>query len=183
MTTLHLEKQGESITFLRGTEPGATVVEAELRLGPGALGPDPHRHLAQTETFAVQSGSFVVLLEGREIVLAPGETAVVEPGQSHTFRNGSTEEECVVHCTVEPPLHFVWFLTEMGKVAIRNGGAWRDIPLLEAAYVLHRMGKEYRLAAMPPFVQDILFGILGRLAVLLGRTRDIAPMEGEPSAR
>jgi hypothetical protein len=65
----------------------------------------------------------------------------------------------------------------MARSAIRAGGSWKDAPLLEVAYLMHQVRDEYRLAGMPVLVQDLLFGLLARVAVLLGKTKEIAPKD------
>jgi mannose-6-phosphate isomerase-like protein (cupin superfamily) len=182
MITLNVEKQGERITFLAEADSAAPVAEAEILLAPGASGPPPHIHTRQRETFHVQSGRLIAIVDGRERTLEAGETVVVEAGQVHTFANTSPTEPVAFHGTVEPALHFQWFLGEMARAAIRAGGSWKDVPLLEVAYILHQVRSEYRLAGMPILVQDLLFGLLARAAVLLGKTKEIAAKDVEAAA-
>jgi len=44
-------------------------------------------------------------------------------------------------------------------------------------YVLHKLGPEYREASMPAPVQKVVAAVLGSLAVLLGKSRNLAPWE------
>jgi quercetin dioxygenase-like cupin family protein len=176
--TLNIEKQGESITFLAEADSTAQRAENEVRLAPGASGPPPHRHTKQREFFHVVSGSMIVIVEGKEHRAATGEMMVVEPGQVHTFANGSESDPLIIRGAVEPALHFQWFLSEMAKAAIRAGGSWRDVPLLEVGFLLYHVRDEYRLGGMPIFVQDLLFGALAWIAILVGRTKYIQPKEG-----
>jgi mannose-6-phosphate isomerase-like protein (cupin superfamily) len=181
MITLNVEKQGESITFLAEADTTAPRAEAEVRLAPGASGPPPHLHTKQHESFHVVSGRMIATVDGQQHTVEAGETLVVQPGQAHTFANASQTEPLIVRGTVEPALHFQWFLSEMAKSAIRAGGSWKDLPVFEAAYILHQMRDEYRLAGMPVLVQDIVFGLLARVAVLLGRTKHITPKHAAPA--
>jgi quercetin dioxygenase-like cupin family protein len=178
LITLNLEKQGESITFLAEADSTAPRVENEVRLAPGAVGPTPHCHTKQREFFHVVAGSMIVTVEGQTHRVATGETVVVEPGQMHTFANGSESDSLIIRGAVEPALHFQWFLSEMAKIAIRGGGAWNDVPLLEAGFLLYHMRDEYRLGGIPVVVQDLLFGALAWIAERVGRTRDIEPKHG-----
>jgi quercetin dioxygenase-like cupin family protein len=177
METLILEKQGESITFFGEADSGAPMVRGEVRMEPGAAGPPAHIHTRQRETFHIAAGSMRATLEGKVTVVGAGETLIVEAGQVHTFANASEVEPLVIHSTVEPALHFQWFLQEMARSAIRNGGSWQDLPFLEAAHMLYLMRDEYRLADLPAGLQRVAFGVLSRLARLLGRTREIAPWQ------
>jgi len=77
---------------------------------------------------------------------------------------------------VEPALKFQWFLSESAASAIRGGGSWRDMSLLDAGWILRRMKGEYRLAGMPDQIQDAVFLGLATLADLTGRSRHIGPM-------
>lgn len=175
MQTIELEKQGETLTFPARPDPAAPAVEFELRLSPGASGPAPHLHPRQSETFSVRSGRLRVKLADAEHVLEAGERLVVAPGQVHSFANGSETEPLVCDCRVEPALNFQWFLTEMARSAARANGSWDEMPLLEAAYILHNARDEYRLARMPSVVQSVLFRALAGAAVVLGRTKRIEP--------
>ena len=167
MLTFDLEKQGERITFFAEADSTATIVELEVSLAPGEVGPPSHIHTKQSETFHVVSGQMVAHL-GKQ-------NHIVEAGQAHTFANGSECDPLVMRVAVEPALHFQWFLTEMAKSAIRGGGSWKDIPLLELAYLLFEMRDQYRVSEMPTIMQSGLFGFLSQLAQLFGKTGQIAP--------
>jgi mannose-6-phosphate isomerase-like protein (cupin superfamily) len=180
MTTFALEKQGESITFFAAADSRAPMAENEILMAPGAAGPPPHIHTRQKEYFRVTSGRLVAKVDGQERVVEAGESLVVEPGQSHTFANASQTEPLVFRGKVKPALHFQWFLTEMAKAAIRSGGSWKDLPFLEAAYILFQVRGEYRVAGIPFALQDLILGSLARMAVLLGKTKNIAPMDPVP---
>jgi len=178
MITLNVEKQGEMITFLQEADSTAPRGELEVRLAPGADGPPPHIHREQKEVFTITSGRVIAKVDGQTHTVAEGETFVVKPGQLHTFSNGSETEPLVAHVAIEPALHFQWMLTEVAKSAIRAGGSWKDLPLLELAYIFYQVRDEYRVGGIPFWMQDIVFGALSRLAVLLGKTRAIAPKDG-----
>ena len=175
MLTFDLEKQGERITFFAEADSTATIVELEVSLAPGEVGPPSHIHTKQSETFHVVSGQMVAHLGKQNHIVEAGETLVVEAGQAHTFANGSESDPLVMRVAVEPALHFQWFLTEMAESAIRGGGSWKDIPLLELAYMLFEMRDQYRVSKMPTIMQSGLFGFLSQLAQLFGKTGQIAP--------
>lgn len=93
MITLNVEKQGEAITFLQEADSSAPRAEVELRLAPGADGPPPHIHTKQKEIFQVTTGRMIAEVGGQLHAVEAGMTLVVQPGQTHTFSNGSGEEE------------------------------------------------------------------------------------------
>jgi len=176
--TYALEAQGETLTFFGESDSAAPRVEFDVRIAPGAVGPESHSHPKQSERFAVTSGRLLATVDGVEHLVGPGEELLVEAGQLHTFRNASEGEPLVFRCTVEPALNFQWMLTESAKSAIRSGGSWKDASLLEACYILRQIPGEYRLAGMPAPVQNLLIGALAMLAVLLGKTRNVEPLQG-----
>ena len=74
-----------------------------------------------------------------------------------------------------PALDFQWFLSEAAKSAIRNGGNWKDMPLLEAGHLMWLSRDQQRVGGLPYFMQDILFGAISLLVLLTGRAKNIAP--------
>lgn len=170
-----LPKQGERVTVLSGAEPGAARLVAMLHLAPGAKGPMAHIHLRSREIFEIIEGSMHATVDGKSMQAGPGERIIVEPGMTHTFTNGRSDTEMVVRTTVEPPLRFLWFFDEAAKSANRNGGAWDDMPFLEAAYIMHVIRDEYRLAGLPGWIHVPLFALFAGLAVLTGARKRILP--------
>jgi quercetin dioxygenase-like cupin family protein len=176
MTTLHLEKQGESLTFFGEPDPLAQILEFECSMAPGKVGPEPHIHPLQTETFHVTKGRMHAIVDGQVRVLEEGETIVVEPGQVHTFSNADPEVPLTMRITIEPALNFQWYLSEAARSAIRNGGSWKDAPLLEVGYIVNQVIDEQDYPGFHPVVKRLIFGTLARLAVLLRRTGNITPL-------
>ncbi len=116
------------------------------------------------------------VVDGEERVIEEGETIVVAPGQTHTFTNPDPDRPLTMRITMEPALNFQWFLTEAARSAIRNGGSWKDAPLLETAYIIDQVIDEHDLPDLPPTVKRVLFRTLARLAVLLRKTGEIASL-------
>jgi mannose-6-phosphate isomerase-like protein (cupin superfamily) len=170
-----LPKQGERVSILSGAEAGAERLVVMLYLAPGAKGPMPHIHLRSREIFEIVEGTMHAIVDGKSMQAGPGERITVEPGSTHTFNNGRADAEMVVRTTVEPPLRFLWFFDEAVKSANRNGGSWDDMPLLEAAYIIHGVRDEYRIAALPGWIHVPVFALLAGLAVLLGARKRILP--------
>jgi mannose-6-phosphate isomerase-like protein (cupin superfamily) len=173
---LNLEKEGECLTFYGDPDFNAAAMEFECILAPGSKGPSPHIHTMQTETFHVVSGVMIARLKGQDdITLGPGEKITVPVNRLHSFTNGSVDEPLVTRIVVEPALDFQWFMMEAAKSAIRNGGNWKDMPLLEGGHLMWLSRDQQRMGGMPYFMQDILFGAISLLALLTGRAKNIAP--------
>jgi len=173
--TFDLDEQGETIMFLADPDPTASRCEFEVRIAPGADGPPPHYHLGQDESFEVVSGVFHATLDGTEQRLGEGERVTIRSGVVHTFRNGLPDQPLVLRGAMEPPLRFQWALSEMARSAIRGGGSWKHLSLLEAGWVLHQVRGEYYTAGIPRSVHHLMTGVLAAIATLLGRHRSIAP--------
>ena len=173
--TLDVQPQGERFTFFSEPNPGAQRLEFEFVGSPGSPGPDPHIHARQVETFRVIEGEMHAKVGGQERVIRAGESLVVPAGQVHTFRNPSESEPLVIRISVEPALQFQWMMTEYARLAIANGGRWKDVPLLEAAYILHQTRDEHEIPGMPRLLTTVFLGSLAPLAVLLGKHRKISP--------
>lgn len=174
---LNLEKEGERFTFYSAPDPAAPSVEFENVLAPGAKGPEPHVHVIQKETFHVKSGKMIARVNGEERILGEGESIEIPAGIVHSFSNGSTTEPLVNRIVVEPALNFQWYIMEAAKLAIRNGGSWKNIPLIEAGYLMFLSRKENRDGRMPYFLQDVLFGALSLLAILTRKSKNIGRMK------
>jgi len=179
-----LEKQGETLTFLTEPDPDGHRSELEVLVAPGADGPPPHYHVGQAETFEVVSGRLHVTVDGVEHRLGPGETVVVPSGGVHTFRNDLEDTPLKLRVTMEPALRFQWALSEMAKAAIRGGGSWDDLPLLEAGWILHQVrGEYYVIPGLPRPLHHAMTGVLATLARLTGRTRQVQHPPARPATR
>ncbi len=147
-----------------------------LTLGPGRDGPGAHIHTQQVEGFEVVSGTLVVVAGGVSTALTPGQSLVVPAGESHTFRNGDAATPAEARFWFEPALNTEWMLQTMGEWAMARGGDWAKVPPLSAAYLFYVMRREYRLARIPYWVQDVVLGLLAGVAVITGQARRVPPM-------
>lgn len=170
-----LEKQGETLIFHNPETGSGGRLNFEMMLAPGAIGPEPHIHTRQDEGFIITSGTLVVTIDGATHTLNANDEVVVKAGQTHSFRNGSETDPVTVKGYAEPALGLYWLLSEAAKLAIERGGSWKDLPLPEASWLLYNLRDEYRVAGIPFFLQNILFGSLAAVARITGRTRKIAP--------
>jgi transcriptional regulator with XRE-family HTH domain len=75
---------GELITF---KVLGETYTLFEYATQPGYVGPPPHRHLRQDQSFYVLESAFVFHLDGQEITAGAGASVHIPRGTLHTFRN------------------------------------------------------------------------------------------------
>lgn len=166
---IELHAIGERIQFNDARErTNGQRSEATLSLGPGNKGPGPHIHIDQEEGFKVVSGKLIVTIGKKEVTLGPGESAVIRSGEAHNFRNASSTERVEAEFWYEPALNIEWMLQSMGEGAMENGGDWNKMPVLPAMYIMWKMRKEYRLAGMPTWLQDALFGSFALIARLTG---------------
>lgn len=177
MIVLDLQEQGEKLTFFGPPDPGAARLDFQCTIAPGKLGPDPHIHPRQTETFRVTRGRMRAVVDGEELEIRAGETLVVAPGQVHSFSNPDPEEPLEIDGSIEPPLHFQWFLTEAARSAIRGGGRWKDASLLETCWILNQVADEHDYPGIPRALKRPLFGTLAALAVLTRKHRGVEPLE------
>ena len=147
--------------------------EGILTLGPGREGPGAHIHTQQVEGFEVLSGTLVVVASGRSVTLQAGESYLVAAGEAHTFRNGDKTTPVVAKFRYEPALNIEWMLQSLGEWAMDRGGDWKNMPVLPAAYIMFILRREYRLAGMPSWAQDVLFGSLAALARVTGQAKRV----------
>jgi mannose-6-phosphate isomerase-like protein (cupin superfamily) len=147
--------------------------EGIVTLGPGRDGPGAHIHTRQIEGFKVLSGTLVVIVNGHATTLQAGESVVVKPGEAHTFKNPDGDRPAVAEFWYEPALSIEWMLQRLGEWAMSRGGDWKRVPILPAAYLMFLLRDEYRLAGMPFWLQDVLFGSLAGVALITGQARDM----------
>jgi mannose-6-phosphate isomerase-like protein (cupin superfamily) len=139
--------------------------EGILTLEPFEKGPPEHIHLKQMEYFEVISGELVVKVDGKSIKLKKGDRTDIKIAEKHTYFN-ETNEKVVAKFGYEPALNIQWLIDTMESGDKKNGGNWSKIPILETGFVLYYLKNEYRLAKLPFWLQDFLFGILSKLAKL-----------------
>lgn len=178
---LEIEGDGETQEFLvRAKESHGEQVSVRISMAPGSTGPFPHRHPLQTEELKVEEGSMELRDAHGRRKLKAGDAILIGAGHWHTFRNALKTKPLVVVVTIEPALHFEWYLTAMARSAQRNGGHFKAIPWVEMGTILYRMRGEFQLARIPKFVQRFLFGGLARWGRLTGKSSNVITMaEGQ----
>jgi quercetin dioxygenase-like cupin family protein len=141
--------------------------EGLLTLEPLEQGPPEHIHLKQMEYFEVLTGALVVSVNGENKKLKVGERLEIQKGIKHTYFN-ETSEPMTAKFGYEPALNIEWLIDTMDSGERKNGGDWHKIPLLEQGFVLYYLREEYRLANLPFWLQDIVFGLLSKIAQFSG---------------
>ncbi len=171
---IDLHKIGEKLEFNDARErSNGQRSEAILTLGAGKAGPPPHIHTQQAEGFEIISGLMVAVVNGKEIVANAGDTIIVQAGEPHTFKNGNSTEPLVAKFWYEPALNTEWMLQTMGEDAMKNGGDWAKVSLLPTMHIMYKMRHEYRIAGMPTWLQDVLFGMGAAIAKLTGSAQKV----------
>jgi len=158
---------GDRITFLRRVSgPAGERLEVENVVQPGS-GPPMHVHHHQTESLTVRAGRLGWERAGEAPAFAEvGESVVFEAGAPHRFWNaGEGELRCVGY--IQSPDNVEYFLAALYDSQKRSGGA-RPNPF-EVAFLMHRYRSEFRMMAIPPLVQRLVFPVLRAIGTLLGK--------------
>lgn len=128
---------------------------------PGGIGPNPHFHPLQEETFEVVTGTFGITRSGHEQLLKQGEKAIVPRGTVHYWRNAGKDE---LHIITEfrPALHFeeiIETVTALARAGRMDRAGNPDI--LQMAATLSYYRGEIYVVSPPVFVQWLLARTLG----------------------
>ena len=79
---------GMRVTYLVRSDATADALGIyRIDMDPGAPGAGLHRHARLNETFAIESGTLTLHLDGTEFDLGPGDFVLVRPGAVHAFAN------------------------------------------------------------------------------------------------
>src|ERR671916_1785347 len=161
---------GETFTFLEtAEETGGEYVRIELRVRPRGFVAAPHIHPRIEETFEIRSGTFALVVDGKEGRVGAGEGATVPVGTPHAWWNAG-DEEGVAIVEFRPALKTEEFfetffgLAQDGKVSPKTG-----LPnLLWMALILRHYRDFVHLARPPLLVQRAVFAPLAVVAKLFG---------------
>jgi quercetin dioxygenase-like cupin family protein len=150
-------------------DTGGELLQVDWIGSPGwTTGPD-HVHRRQDERFEVLSGKLGLRVEGVERVLGEGEVLVAPAGYAHAGWNTGDDE---VHALVDfrPALRTETAFETLAGLAVdgkTNGAGAPKNPLL-LALVLREYEDEIYFVRPPLFVQKVIFGVLAKVARLLG---------------
>ena len=149
---------------------GGELLQVDWIGDPGwTTGPD-HVHPRQEERFEVLSGRLGLRVDGVERIYGVGKVIVAAPGSAHAAWNAGSDDEVHVLVDFRPALRTETAFETLAGLA-RDGktnraGAPRN-PLL-LALVLHHFEEEIYFVRPPLAVQRVIFGLLARVARLLG---------------
>jgi len=167
--SIDLYRTGEHLQFNDARElTNGQRSEGILTLAPNGNGPPAHIHTRQTEGFEVIEGSLILIINGKERVLNTNESTIVKAGEPHTFKNASNAVKAVAKFWYEPALNIEWFTQTVGEDAMANGGAWERASVLPVLYAFYKMRSEYRLGAVPFWVQDFILTFFALIAKVTG---------------
>jgi mannose-6-phosphate isomerase-like protein (cupin superfamily) len=165
--TIHNPVTGERITFLAtsaDTDGDAVVIETVVQ--PHGFVAAAHVHPAQSERFAVKSGTLGVKAGREKLTLGPGEVVTVEPGTRHRFWNAG-EEPVTFVCEIRPALQFESLLETMFALAADGKTNRKGMPNpLRLAVIANAHFDTVRLPFPPAWMQKaglVLGAPLGRL--------------------
>lgn len=152
----------DRIVFLRTRSDGnGELLQFDNFHQPNGIGPVPHQHPLQEETFIVKRGAFAITIEGQERVVKAGETVVVPRGAAHTWHIVGTDE---LHLLTEfrPALHFEEIIETICGLAQAGKMDHKGNPNpLQMTVTLYAYPGEFWLVGPPIFAQKVLYGGLG----------------------
>lgn len=161
---------GERITFRRVQGEHGERLEGVNRVRPGAGAP-MHVHHLQEESFTVEKGLMAYQCPGGKLLYASeGETVVFACGQPHRFWNAG-EDELVCRGYMEPVYNAEYLLGALFASTRDNGGR---PSLFDVAFLMSRYRSEFGMLEIPALVQQVVFPLLVKLGLALGRYRKYA---------
>ncbi len=181
--TIQNKITGERITFLAtsaDTDGGAVVIECTVQ--PNGAVAAAHVHPAQTERFAVSSGTLGLKAGGKKLTLGSGEVAVVEPGTKHKFWNAGDETVTFV-CEIRPALQFESLLETMFALANDGKTNREGMPMnpLRLAPIAKAHFDTVRLPFPPAWMQALALAVGAPLGRALGYGATYVSEAGEPA--
>lgn len=151
-------------------DTGDDLLQVDWIGDPGwTTGPD-HVHPYQEERFEVLSGKLGLRVEGVERVHGVGEVIVAPAGSAHAAWNANGDEAVYVLVDFRPALRTEIAFETLAGLA-RDGktnkaGAPRNP--LRLALIAHEYEEEIYFVRPPLYVQRVVFGVLAKVARLLG---------------
>jgi quercetin dioxygenase-like cupin family protein len=171
--TMRNVKTGMETRFLQtAADTAGALLEMETTYPARSQEPPPHYHPEQDEDFIIQSGAMTARIEGQLRVLQAGDVLHIPAGQVHSMWN-HTDTPSVVNWKVRPALDSEYFFETTTGLA--NDGQTNEagVPgIFQAALLMRRYARVFRLAKPPYPIQWLVFGLLavpGRISGL-GKT-------------
>lgn len=157
------------MTFLvTAGETGGEETVVRFVNQPDDIGPPPHFHPEQEETFRVVDGTLALRVGRREMTLGAGDSHVVGRGVPHTFWNPGRSPVSFVS-THRPALGWEAFITTLYDLDYDGKAGETGLPSALQMFTIlkSRLGEEY-IEGPPLVVQRILARFLGTLGELRG---------------
>lgn len=158
-----------------GADTAGTLLEMEATYPPSSAAPPLHFHPRQDERFVILEGGMRAIIGGRACELRVGDTLDVPAGVPHAMWNAGSGSSTVNWQTrpalrTEQFFETVFTLAERGQVDSNGTPRLLDLAVLVPAY-----WQEIRMIRPSPFIQRLLFAVLGPIAALLGHRARPAP--------
>jgi mannose-6-phosphate isomerase-like protein (cupin superfamily) len=181
-SNMYNQVTGERITFLAtsgDTDGEAVVIECVVE--PDGSVAAAHVHPAQTERFAVASGTLGMKVGGKKLTLGAGEVAMVEAGTAHKFWNAGDEPVKFV-CEVRPALQFESLLETMFALAEDGKTNRKGMPNpLRLAVIANHHFDDVRLPGVPQSLQKLGLKLGAPAGRIFGFGPTFDPVPGEPA--
>lgn len=100
-----------------GEESDGELYEQRVRYEPGSPFPPTHHHPAQDETFEVESGAMVFVVDGEKREVGEGEIIDIARGTPHKARNASETDPAVVRWATRPALRSAEFFATAARLS------------------------------------------------------------------
>jgi len=152
---------GEYGAVRLGTEdtPDKRVV-TDLRVHPGGAVIGEHVHPSIDERFTVVSGKIGYRLDGKEGVATGGDVLEIMRGQVHDWWNAGDDEARVI-VEVMPADRFELMISTLFGLANDGKTNKKGVPNpLQMAVIAQEFADIVQFMNPPPFMQNVLFGIL-----------------------
>jgi quercetin dioxygenase-like cupin family protein len=165
----------DKIVFVKTREEtDGKLLQFENYHDENGIGPVPHRHPLQEETFIIHKGILTITIDGIMQEVTAGQRVTVKPDSMHFWKNtGGT----ALHMTTElrPALHFeeiietIACLSQTGKMD-KEGNP----DPMQMSATLNAYYGEFFLGTMSAGLQKFLFGFFGRVLRLLGFKKQLS---------
>lgn len=161
---------------------------ADVYVRPGGAVSGEHIHPSYTETYTMVRGGLTVRRDGQNTELEPGMRVNIPIGMTHDFWNAGRDEARFV-LEVQPADRFLLMIRNLFMLAQDGQTNAKGMPgLLQGVALGREFADAIRFTSPPPFVQRVMFGLLGPLARLAGRRgsypeyerRELPVVEPEP---
>jgi quercetin dioxygenase-like cupin family protein len=171
--SLTMAETGETFLFRRSARGDSGSFAFQWRLAVGKVGPGPHDHAFEDETFHVVAGRLQIFMEGRCHELGPGDSLVVPAGVKHHFGHPGGEET-----VVEVGLSGHRMEDQFIPLATRFGSPAR-MPMSALPQMIVQFNQGIRDGASIPHPRFVgaIFGVVASFFRLFG-IRPLAPIVG-----